>query len=690
MKKKLTAFILAFALTGTSVLPNIVMADTPVSEETVVSADMEELVAEEPELLEENADLSCAGEYSEDADTAVEAEDISAEAADEMIGDDIIIDEIVFDETAVDAADPAASAETVADDAAVENAADKDALVEEVSEDDLLTETTGDKAAAAADLEITLVNDSQESIYLASGETANIIMNASASSIGYQEAAYQWYILDKTMSDFEAMSGETGSILTITGTGDPVYYYCEACDITSGETEIGYVVVSPVLGELKEDVSSVSLQEGGYVYQFTPGTSGLYSFYTTDDHSDNITLSIQDAGFSELSQGTLSQNTLISVELEKDQRYYLFFNARVDGSGTMAFHMLQEDTRTLVLGTNTIILGTRSLSYTFTASADACYLFSLQSGEGEDKIADLPVNGSYVYVYTTPAVSEVKQAVLNVTAHQWIITNDVVEVTAQEKKDTTFEVPVTIHSSDVSLTYSWTDPKGVSLGETTEPELTVSDAASHLGGDYTCEIREKGTSIKKYVYFNITKVLAAQVSNTVTASNITKAASTSNQTFALGAKNKGGVSMTYKSANSSVKVSSDGKVTIPANFVGEAKITITAKETVVYKAASKTVLITVNPASVKLSSVKNKAKKKLVIKWKKNVKADGYEVQYSKKSSFASAKTKTIKKAKTTSLTVKKLTNKKTYYVRVRTFKTVNGKKYYSAWSNVKKAKIKK
>ncbi|MFR8616964.1 MAG: fibronectin type III domain-containing protein [Anaerostipes hadrus] len=54
------------------------------------------------------------------------------------------------------------------------------------------------------------------------------------------------------------------------------------------------------------------------------------------------------------------------------------------------------------------------------------------------------------------------------------------------------------------------------------------------------------------------------------------------------------------------------------------------------------------------------------------------------------SKTKTISKNKTTSYTIKKLKKKKTYYVRIRTYKKVSGKTYYSEWSSMKKVKIKK
>lgn len=92
-----------------------------------------------------------------------------------------------------------------------------------------------------------------------------------------------------------------------------------------------------------------------------------------------------------------------------------------------------------------------------------------------------------------------------------------------------------------------------------------------------------------------------------------------------------------------------------------------------------------------LKSAKNAKDKKLVVKWKKNTAGNGYQIQYSTSKKFAKGnKTKTISKNKTTSYTIKKLKKKKTYYVRIRTYKKVSGKTYYSEWSSVKKSKDQK
>ena len=83
-------------------------------------------------------------------------------------------------------------------------------------------------------------------------------------------------------------------------------------------------------------------------------------------------------------------------------------------------------------------------------------------------------------------------------------------------------------------------------------------------------------------------------------------------------------------------------------------------------------------------------KKKMTVKWKKQTaQTTGYQIQYSMKKSMNSAKTKTVKNGNNTSLTIKKLKSKKTYYVRIRTYKKLKGKNYVSAWSKVKSVKIK-
>jgi len=84
------------------------------------------------------------------------------------------------------------------------------------------------------------------------------------------------------------------------------------------------------------------------------------------------------------------------------------------------------------------------------------------------------------------------------------------------------------------------------------------------------------------------------------------------------------------------------------------------------------------------------AKKAFTAKWaKQTAQTTGYQLQYSTNKKFKSAKTVAITKNTTVSKVIKKLSSKKIYYVRLRTYKTVGGKKYYSAWSAAKAVKTK-
>ena len=124
-----------------------------------------------------------------------------------------------------------------------------------------------------------------------------------------------------------------------------------------------------------------------------------------------------------------------------------------------------------------------------------------------------------------------------------------------------------------------------------------------------------------------------------------------------------------------------GTYTVKVTFKGDYKGTFTKT-------------FNINPKGTSLSKVKA-ARKSFSATWKKQSKqTSGYQLQYSTNKKFAkSVKTSTVSKNTTVKKTVKKLKAKKTYYVRVRTYKTVKvGKKsvkIYSSWSAAKKVKTK-
>ena len=76
---------------------------------------------------------------------------------------------------------------------------------------------------------------------------------------------------------------------------------------------------------------------------------------------------------------------------------------------------------------------------------------------------------------------------------------------------------------------------------------------------------------------------------------------------------------------------------------------------------------------------------KIKLQWYKNSDADGYQVQYSTNSKFKKGKNTKTKDTKSTSLTIKKAKKNQRYYVRVRAYRTVKGKRVYSKWTKVLK-----
>lgn len=98
------------------------------------------------------------------------------------------------------------------------------------------------------------------------------------------------------------------------------------------------------------------------------------------------------------------------------------------------------------------------------------------------------------------------------------------------------------------------------------------------------------------------------------------------------------------------------------------------------------------PKKATALSLKSNKAKQLTFKWQKDTTISGYEYQYSTSKKFYKSKTKTVDVSKnsTTSATVKNLIAKKKYYVRIREYKTINGVKYYGAWSASLNVKVKK
>lgn len=181
----------------------------------------------------------------------------------------------------------------------------------------------------------------------------------------------------------------------------------------------------------------------------------------------------------------------------------------------------------------------------------------------------------------------------------------------------------------------------------------------------------------------------SSTTNNLKKQKITKVSSTYKksvgQSFTLKPKAKGKI--TYKTSNKKVAtVNSKGKVTVKGT--GKATITVTAKATSTYSKCVKKITVYGVPKKPEMKKL-TAGKKKFTVQWKKDKKADGYQVQYSTDKKFKkNVKSVNVSK-KSTKATVKKLKKRKTYRVRVRSYKKINGKKYYSGWGKVKSVKVK-
>ncbi len=266
----------------------------------------------------------------------------------------------------------------------------------------------------------------------------------------------------------------------------------------------------------------------------------------------------------------------------------------------------------------------------------------------------------------------------------------------KSKSEKTVYYPKTIKLEYTSTIYN---------GKTKTPSVTVKDSKGNKiskdyytvkyasgrknTGKYSVTITFKGKySGTKTLYFNILPSKTSKITPTCSTTEIK--ASWKKVTGASGYKvellnSKGKVVKKVTTTKTSYTFKKLSKVTTY-------KIRVTAYKTIdkkaVYSTVSTTITTSTAPAKVTLSKV-TAGSKSAAVSWKTVSGASGYQVQYSTSSKFKSAKTATVSKGSSKKTTIKKLTKGKTYYFKVRAYKTVDGKKVYGAWSAVKNVKVK-
>ena len=251
-------------------------------------------------------------------------------------------------------------------------------------------------------------------------------------------------------------------------------------------------------------------------------------------------------------------------------------------------------------------------------------------------------------------------------------------------KVTTIYKASKISLSKTSYTYN---------GKVQKPSVIVKDSkgntisSSHYTVTYASGRKNAGTykvTVKMKGNYSGTKTLTFKI-NPINVSKCKISLSKTSYTYNGKAQKP---TVTVKNANGTKLTTSSYTVTYASGRKNPGTYKVTIKMKGNYT-GTKTLTFKVLPTKTSISKVTG-AKKALTVKWaKKTTQVTGYEIQYSTTKSFKSYKSKTVTSNKTTSATIKSLKAKTTYYVRVRTYKTVNGKKVYSGWSTIKSVKTK-
>jgi hypothetical protein len=234
-----------------------------------------------------------------------------------------------------------------------------------------------------------------------------------------------------------------------------------------------------------------------------------------------------------------------------------------------------------------------------------------------------------------------------------------------------------------------TDGSHCSVCNTVIKVQTVINATGHKSSgwivDKAASIGVKGSKHKECTVCK--KVLETAEIPALSRISISKASVTlSTSTYAYDGKaKKPGV--TVKLNGKTLKNGTDYSVTYSNNTkVGTAKVTIKGKGNY---SGTVTKTFKINPAKQEIQKLTAKSKA-FFVDWAQKGSATGYEIQYATNSKFTRAKKVTITNNKTDKTTISKLSGKKKYYVRVRSYTTVKGTKYYGAWSASKSVTTKK
>lgn len=154
----------------------------------------------------------------------------------------------------------------------------------------------------------------------------------------------------------------------------------------------------------------------------------------------------------------------------------------------------------------------------------------------------------------------------------------------------------------------------------------------------------------------------------------------------LGAERMSGTGkLLYKSSDTAVaSVTASGKISFKG--AGKAIITAAAAPDASSKSAAASVEVIVTPKKGKIKSVTSHQRKTISVSWSKMNDVTGYQIAAAQNENFTKGKKSvTVSGADTNKKVIKNVSSQKTYYVKVRAFKTLDGTKLYGAYSEAVK-----
>ena len=504
----------------------------------------------------------------------------------------------------------------------------------------------------------------------------------------------KWYIFGRWSGEYYFKPKSVNIVLDVKGnitTGDKV----QVCGLNYRDSQkfAIYKLDSYILP------SKINLNSGSATIEAGTTKSLTATILPTNSTNKTIIWSTSDASIATVSGGTVTGKKAGTVTITAKTTNGLTANAQIKVVSGHTF-----GTWTTTKNATCTQVGTKSRKCTVCGKTETQTIAKTGHKSVTDKAipatctTDGKTEGSHCSVCNTVIKA---QTTITATGHKssgWIVDKAASigvkgskhkECTVCKKVLETAEIPalsrISISKASVTLstsTYAYD-------GKTKTPSVTVKVNGKTLkkDTDYTVS------------YSNNTKVGTAtvkitgkgnytgSVSKTYSIKNNFKKATVSGiSTKAFTGKNIT-QSITVKYNGKTLKKGTDYTVSYSSNKnIGTATVKIAGKGSYT---GTITKTFKINPAKQEIQKLTAKSKA-FFVDWAQKGSATGYEIQYATNSKFTSAKKVTITNKNTDTKTISKLSGKKKYYVRVRSYTTVKGTKYYGAWSASKSVTTKK